>query len=123
VIRDLANEALAALAGEFSALYAPTGWPSIPPEKLPRVMLLQAFYLIRSEQLAHEVAQFRPGVSLACGARDRRFRLGSLDPLKEPRPAQGQEVLAHAVIALEMTDDWLDRRASPQLARAPESRI
>ncbi len=32
VIRDLANEALAALAGEFSALYASTGRPSIPPE-------------------------------------------------------------------------------------------
>ena len=54
VIRDLANEALAALAGEFSALYASTGRPSIPPEKLLRAMLLQAFYSIRSERLLME---------------------------------------------------------------------
>ncbi len=50
IIRELANEALAALAGEFSVLYAATGRPSIPPEKLLRAMLLQAFYSIRSER-------------------------------------------------------------------------
>jgi transposase len=41
------NEVLAALAGEFSALYSPIGRPSIPPEKLLRAMLLQGFYSIR----------------------------------------------------------------------------
>ena len=44
VIRGLVNEALVALVDEFSALYAPIGRPSIPPEKLLRAMLLQAFY-------------------------------------------------------------------------------
>src|SRR5512139_3285042 len=58
VIRDLANEALATLAGEFSALYASTGWPSIPPEKLLRAMLLQAFYSIRSERQLMERLDF-----------------------------------------------------------------
>ena len=58
VIRDLANEALAALAPEFSALYASTGRPSIPPEKLLRAMLLQAFYSIRSERLLMERLDF-----------------------------------------------------------------
>jgi transposase len=58
VIRDLANEALAALAGEFSALYAATGRPSIPPEKLLRAMLLQAFYSIRSERQLMERLDF-----------------------------------------------------------------
>ncbi|MGE5158186.1 MAG: IS5 family transposase, partial [Gemmatimonas sp.] len=58
VIRDLANEALAALAGEFSALYASTGRPSIPPEKLLRAMLLQAFYSIRSERQLMERLDF-----------------------------------------------------------------
>jgi transposase len=58
VIRDLANEALAALAGEFSALYASTGRPSIPPEKLLRAMLLQAFYSIRSERQLIERLNF-----------------------------------------------------------------
>jgi transposase len=58
VIRDLANEALAALAGEFSMLYAATGRPSIPPEKLLRAMLLQAFYSIRSERQLMERLDF-----------------------------------------------------------------
>jgi transposase len=44
------NEALAALERDFGALYAPVGRPSIPPEKLLRAMLLQAFYSIRSER-------------------------------------------------------------------------
>lgn len=36
-------EALSALESEFAALYSPIGRPSIPPEKLLRAMLLQAF--------------------------------------------------------------------------------
>ena len=46
-IRAIVNEAPTALAGGFSALYSPIGRPSIPPEKLLRAMLLQAFYSIR----------------------------------------------------------------------------
>ena len=46
-IRMIVNEALVALEREFAALYAPIGRPSIPPEKLLRAMLLQAFYSIR----------------------------------------------------------------------------
>ena len=42
-IRAIVNEALAALAGEFSAMYSSIGRPSIPPEKLLRAMLLQTF--------------------------------------------------------------------------------
>jgi len=49
-IRVIVNEALAALEPEFAALYSPIGRPSIPPEKLLRAMLLQAFYSIRSER-------------------------------------------------------------------------
>ena len=33
-IREIANTALAALSGEFEALYSGLGRPSIPPEKL-----------------------------------------------------------------------------------------
>jgi hypothetical protein len=43
-IRAIVNDALAALKREFAALYSPIGRPSIPPEKLLRTMLLQAFY-------------------------------------------------------------------------------
>ena len=53
-IRTIANEALSALEREFAGLYAPIGRPSIPPEKLLRAMLLQAFYSIRSERLLME---------------------------------------------------------------------
>jgi transposase len=49
-IRSIVNEALAALESEFAPLYARMGRPSIPPEKLIRAMLLQAFYSIRSER-------------------------------------------------------------------------
>ena len=57
-IRQLVNEALAALEREFSALYSPMGRPSIPPEKLLRAMLLQAFYSIRSERQLMERLEF-----------------------------------------------------------------
>jgi transposase len=57
-IRAIVNEALSALAGEFSALYSPIGRPSIPPEKLLRAMLLQAFYSIRSERQLMERLEF-----------------------------------------------------------------
>ena len=49
-IRTVVNEALTALEGEFAPLYAQVGRPSIPPEKLLRAMLLQAFYSRRSER-------------------------------------------------------------------------
>jgi transposase len=56
--RAIVNKALAALAGEFSALYSPMGRPSIAPEKLLRAMLLQAFYSIRSERQLMERLEF-----------------------------------------------------------------
>ena len=43
---------------EFFALYAPIGRPSIPPEKLLRAMLLQAFYSIRSERQLMERLEY-----------------------------------------------------------------
>jgi transposase len=50
VIREIANAALKALSREFDALYSPLGRESIPPERLLRALLLQAFYSIRSER-------------------------------------------------------------------------
>src|SRR5215471_11300962 len=49
VIRRIVNDVLAALDGEFATIYADSGRPSIPPERLLRALLLQAFYTIRSE--------------------------------------------------------------------------
>jgi len=57
-IREIANAGLAVLEADFAALYAPVGRPSIPPEKLLRAMLLQAFYSIRSERLLMERLEY-----------------------------------------------------------------
>ncbi len=57
-IRTIVNEALRALEHEFAALYSPIGRPSIPPEKLLRAMLLQAFYSVRSERLLMERLEY-----------------------------------------------------------------
>jgi transposase len=57
-IREITNAALAALTGEFAALYCGMGRPSVPPEKLLRAMLLQAFYSVRSERQLMERIEF-----------------------------------------------------------------
>jgi len=49
-IRALTDEALAGLSRDFNKLYARDGRPSIPPERLLRALLLQAFYTVRSER-------------------------------------------------------------------------
>jgi transposase len=50
-IRRIVNEALLTLGADFEAIYAAgVGRPSIPPERLLRALLLQAFYGIRSER-------------------------------------------------------------------------
>jgi transposase len=53
-IRRLVDDALASLDRAFADLYCEFGRPSIPPERLLRAMLLQAFYSIRSERLLME---------------------------------------------------------------------
>jgi transposase len=58
VIRTIANDALGSLCAEFDALYASDGRESIPPERLLRAFLLQAFYTIRSERQLVERIEF-----------------------------------------------------------------
>jgi transposase len=53
-IRALVDEVLRGMSGEFEAVYAKVGRPSIAPERLLRALLLQAFYSIRSERLLME---------------------------------------------------------------------
>ena len=58
-IREIANGALGELTKDFEALYPQgVGRPSIPPERLLRAMLLQAFYGIRSERQLMERMEF-----------------------------------------------------------------
>lgn len=49
-IRTIVDEALDVLSADFDGLYSRIGRPSIPPEKLLRALLLQAFYSVRSER-------------------------------------------------------------------------
>jgi len=49
-IRARVDAALADLSPAFAKLYADVGRPSIPPERLLRALLLQAFYTVRSER-------------------------------------------------------------------------
>ncbi len=58
LIRGIVNDVLSSLSGEFEAMYSSTGRPSIPPEKLLRALLLQAFYTIRSERQLMEQLDF-----------------------------------------------------------------
>ena len=57
-IRSIVNTALERLSPEFAALYSRLGRPSIPPERLLRALLLQAFYGIRSERQIVERLEF-----------------------------------------------------------------
>jgi len=53
-IRKMVDEILRAMAKDFDGLYAKTGRPSVPPERLLRAVLLQIFYSVRSERLLRE---------------------------------------------------------------------
>jgi transposase len=58
VIRGIVNAALLEMSAEFDALYPRSGRDSIPPERLLRALLLQAFYSIRSERQLVERVDF-----------------------------------------------------------------
>lgn len=53
-IRKSVDEILRAMAKDFDGMYAKTGRPSVPPERLLRAVLLQVFYSVRSERLLIE---------------------------------------------------------------------
>jgi transposase len=50
-IRKTVDDVLRTMAKEFDGLYAKTGRPSVPPERLLRAVLLQIFYSVRSERM------------------------------------------------------------------------
>ncbi len=57
-IRKAVDEIFRAMNQEFDGLYAKTGRPSIPPERLLRALLLQIFYSIRSERMLMEQMEY-----------------------------------------------------------------
>ena len=57
-IRTAVDEIFRSMNGEFDGLYAKTGRPSIPPERLLRALLLQIFYSVRSERMLMEQLEY-----------------------------------------------------------------
>jgi len=53
-IRQTVDEILRSMAKDFDGMYAKTGRPSVPPERLLRAVLLQIFYTVRSERMLME---------------------------------------------------------------------
>lgn len=53
-IRKLVDQVLKEMSPQLARLYSQVGRPSIPPERLLRVLLLQIFYSVRSERLLME---------------------------------------------------------------------
>ena len=86
-IRRLVDDALASLDRTFADLYAAFGRPSIPPERLLRAMLLQAFYSIRSERLLMERLDYDLLFRWFVGLGIDDAGLGPVHLFQEPRPA------------------------------------
>ena len=63
-VRKAIDEVFRSMTKEFDGLYATTGRPSIPPERLLRSVLLQILYSIRSERMLMEHARLQPAVPL-----------------------------------------------------------
>lgn len=57
-IRQVVNDALVSLDGDFAAIYADFGRPSIAPERLIRASLVQILFSIRSERQLMEQMQY-----------------------------------------------------------------
>ena len=57
-IRQVVNDALASLDGEFGALYTDFGRPSIAPERLIRASLIQILFSVRSERQLMEQMEY-----------------------------------------------------------------
>ena len=57
-MREMVDAALRRLSRVFSGLYANSGRPSIPPERLLRALLLQVLYSIRSERQLMEQLEY-----------------------------------------------------------------
>lgn len=57
-VKALVDEALGRLRGDFDRMYASTGRPSIPPERLLKAQILIALYSIRSDRAFCEQLEY-----------------------------------------------------------------
>jgi transposase len=101
-IRVIVNEALAGLSNDFAGLYAKDGRPSIPPERLLRALLLQAFYSIRSERQLMEQLDFNLLYRWFAG-------LGIDDPVWDPTTfCKNRDRLLEGDVAQRFLEEVLD---------------
>ena len=83
-IRELVDAALRELSRDFRKLYSRDGRPSIPPERLLRALLLQAFFMVRSERQFDGAARLQFAVPLVRRAVGGRSGAGRDRVLQEP---------------------------------------
>jgi hypothetical protein len=99
VIRQIVNAALKSLSADFGKLYSPIGRGSIPPERLMRAMLLQAFYSsVRSGSWSSELITICCFAGLSGSAS--KMRCGMPDVQQEPGPPAGGEVASKLLTAV-----------------------
>lgn len=113
VIREVVNEVLLALDADFAAMYSDTGRESIPPERLLRGSLIQAFYTIRSERQLMEQLDYNllfrwfVGLGIDDPVWDHSTYSKNRDRLLKADVAKKflKAILAHAKVAPLLSDD------------------
>jgi transposase len=113
LVREIVNEVLLALDADFSAMYADFGRSSIPPERLLRGSLLQAFYTIRSERQLMEQLDYNllfrwfVGLGIDDPVWDHSTYSKNRDRLLEADVAKKflKAILAHAKVEPLLSDD------------------
>ena len=84
---DARGRGAAATCREFRGALRADGRPSIPPERLLRALLLQAFYTVRSERQLMEQLDYNLLFRWFVGLSARRSGVGCDGVLQEPGPA------------------------------------
>jgi transposase len=108
-MRRMVDRALAGLDGAFAAMYATTGRPSVPPERMLRALLLQIVYSIRSEALLIEQLDYNLLFRWFVG-------LGIDEPVWDPSTfSKNRDRLIEAEVALGFFEQVLAQAAAKDL--------
>jgi transposase len=108
-MRRMVDQALAGLDGAFAAMYATTGRPSVPPERMLRALLLQIVYSIRSEALLIEQLDYNLLFRWFVG-------LGIDEPVWDPSTfSKNRDRLIEAEVAQGFFDQVLAQAAAKDL--------
>lgn len=124
MIKDMANRAMKELSRDFSKMYAPTGRPSIPPEKLIRALLLQVLCSIRSERSLMEQLDynllFRWFVGLSMD--DEVWDHSTFSKNREQAQEQGLLSDEHFTVDGTLIEAWHRRRVLNRKKEGPRDR-